>query len=160
MRVLKYLKRIMKNFSWGHGIIIALGAFIIFILSMLFLFPNGQKNSEMVTDNYYEEELKYQDVIDAKKRADELQEKPTYTQDANGIKISFPKGYDNSNTTVKFVLNRTDDQNLDVKRSEQLDANQSFLIPSKVLKMGNYTLRLMWTKDKQEYRMDYDVIWK
>jgi hypothetical protein len=47
----------MKNFSWGHGVVIALAAFIIFILSMMFLFPNGQKNSEMVTDNYYEEEL-------------------------------------------------------------------------------------------------------
>ncbi|MFP3596276.1 FixH family protein [Chryseobacterium sp. SIMBA_029] len=150
----------MKNFSWGHGVVIALFAFIVFILSMLFLFPNGQKNSEMVTDNYYEEELQYQDVIDAKKRADNLQEKPTYSQDTSGIKIVFPKGYNNSNTTVKFVLNRTDDQNLDIKKSEQLNADQSILIPAKVLKAGNYTLRLTWTKDKTEYRLDYDVIWK
>ena len=150
----------MKNFSWGHGVVIALFAFIIFILSMLFLFPNGQKNSEMVTDNYYEEELQYQDVIDAKKRADQLQEKPAYHQTAEGIKITFPKDYNNSNTTVKFVLNRTDDQNLDIKKSVQLDTAQSFLIPTQVLKTGNYTLRLMWTKDKTDYRMDYDVIWK
>ncbi|KAA0127870.1 nitrogen fixation protein FixH [Chryseobacterium sp. SN22] len=150
----------MKNFSWGHGVFIALAAFIIFILSMLFLFPNGQKNSEMVTDNYYEEELKYQDVIDAKKRADKLQEKPVYSQDKAGIKITFPQDYNNSNTTVKFVLNRTDDQNLDVHKAVQLDANRSFIIPSQVLKMGNYTLRLSWTKDKTDYRIDYDVIWK
>jgi len=140
--------------------VIALGAFIIFILSMLFLFPNGQKNSEMVTDNYYEEELKYQDVIDAKKRADELQEKPVYSQDKEGITITFPQDYNNSNTTVKFVMNRTDDQNLDVHKSVQLDARKSFLIPAQVLKMGNYTLRLSWTKDKTDYRLDYDVIWK
>lgn len=139
---------------------IALLSFMAFILSMLFLFPNGQKNSEMVTDNYYEEELKYQDVIDAKKRADDLQEKPVYSQDKNGIKITFPKDYDNSNTTVKFVLNRTEDQNLDIKKAVQLDAGKSFLIPAQVLKMGNYTLRLSWTKDKTDYRMDYDVIWK
>ncbi len=150
----------MKKFSWGHGVVIALAAFMIFILAMLFLFPNGQKNSEMVTDNYYEEELKYQDVIDAKKRADELQEKPVYSQDKSGIKITFPKDYDNSNTTVKFVLNRTDDQNLDIRKSVQLDTNKSFLIPGQVLKVGNYTLRLNWTKDKTDYRMDYDVIWK
>jgi len=150
----------MKNFSWGHGVVIALFAFIVFILSMLFLFPNGQKNSEMVTDNYYEEELKYQDVIDAKKRADDLQEKPVYSQEKNGIKITFPKEYDNTNTTVKFVLNRTDDQNLDIKKSVQLDAAHSIFIPGQVLKVGNYTLRLMWTKDKADYRMDYDVIWK
>ena len=150
----------MKNFSWGHGVVIALFAFIVFILSMLFLFPSGQKNSEMVTDNYYEEELQYQDVIDAKKRADTLQEKPIYSQDTNGIKIHFPKDYNNTNTTVKFVLNRTDDQNLDIKKSTQLDPNQSFTIPSHVLSKGNYTLRLMWTKDKTDYRLDYDVIWK
>lgn len=140
--------------------VIALGAFIIFILSMLFLFPNGQKNSEMVTDNYYEEELKYQDVIDAKKRADELQEKPVYSQDKEGIRITFPQDYNNSNTTVKFVMNRTDDQNLDVHKSVQLDARKSFLIPAQVLKMGNYTLRLSWTKDNTDYRLDYDVLWK
>ncbi|MDQ0783593.1 FixH family protein [Chryseobacterium sp. W4I1] len=150
----------MKNFSWGHGVVIALFAFIIFILSMLFLFPNGQKNSEMVTDNYYEEELKYQDVIDAKQKADDLQEKPVYSQEKEGIRITFPKEYNNSNTTVKFVLNRTEDQNLDIKKSVQLDAQQSILIPAQVLKVGNYTLRLMWTKDKTDYRMDYDVIWK
>ncbi|MEC5173067.1 FixH family protein [Chryseobacterium nepalense] len=150
----------MKKFTWGHGVVIALLAFMAFILSMLFLFPNGQKNSEMVTDNYYEEELKYQDVIDAKKRADNLQEKPVYTQDKNGIKITFPTDYNNSNTTVKFVLNRTDDQNLDIKKSVQLDASKSFIIPAQVLKMGNYTLRLNWTKDKTDYRIDYDVIWK
>ncbi|SHE86735.1 FixH family protein [Chryseobacterium takakiae] len=150
----------MKKFTWGHGVVIALLAFMAFILSMLFLFTNGQKNSEMVTDNYYEEELKYQDVIDAKKRADDLEEKPVYSQDKSGIKITFPNDYDNSNTTVKFVLNRTDDQNLDIKKSVQLDANKSFLIPAQVLKMGNYTLRLNWTKDKIDYRMDYDVIWK
>ncbi len=149
----------MKNFSWGHGVVIALAAFIIFILSMLFLFPNGQKNSEMVTDNYYEEELQYQDVIDAKKRADELQEKPVYSQTTEGIKITFPQDYNSSNTTVKFVLNRTDDQNLDIKKSVQL-TGQSFVIPAQVLKMGNYTLRLSWTKDKTDYRIDYDVIWK
>jgi hypothetical protein len=150
----------MKKFTWGHGVVIALLAFMAFILSMLFLFTNGQKNSEMVTDNYYEEELKYQDVIDAKKRADDLEEKPVYSQDKSGIKITFPNDYDNSNTTVKFVLNRTDDQNLDIKKSVQLDADKSFLIPAQVLKMGNYTLRLNWTKDKIDYRMDYDVIWK
>lgn len=140
--------------------VIALLAFIIFILSMLFLFPNGQKNSEMVTENYYEEELKYQDVIDAKGRADQLQEKPVYSQDKNGIKITFPKEYDNSNAMVKFVLNRTDDQNLDIHKSVQLDMNKSFLIPAQVLTPGNYTLRLSWTKDKKDYRLDYDVIWK
>ncbi len=127
---------------------------------MVFLFPNGQKNSEMVTDKYYEEELLYQSVIDAKKRADELAEKPAYSQSAEGIKLTFPKDINNSNTVVSFVLNRSDDQNLDVKKTVKLDVSNSFVIPSSVLKNGNYTLRLHWIKDKIDYRLDYDVIWK
>lgn len=150
----------MKNFTWGHGVFLALGSFIIFILSMLFLFPNGQKNSEMVTDKYYEEELEYQSVIDAKKRADTIKEKPAFSQNAEGIKLIFPKNINNANSNIKFVLNRSDDQNLDIKRSEQLDVNQSFSIPARVLTKGNYTLRLMWTTNKTDYRLDYDVIWK
>ncbi|MCX8534410.1 FixH family protein [Chryseobacterium luquanense] len=150
----------MKNFTWGHGVFLALASFIIFILSMLFLFPNGQKNSEMVTEHYYEEELQYQSVIDAKKRADDLAEKPVYSQSPTGIKLTFPEDINNSNSKISYVLNRSDDQNLDVKRKETLDAARSFIIPKAVLKNGNYTLRLMWTKDKVDYRLDYDVIWK
>lgn len=127
---------------------------------MVFLFPNGQKNSEMVTDKYYEEELLYQSVIDAKKRADELPEKPVYSQSPQGIKLTLPKDVNNSNSVVSFVLNRSDDQNLDIKKTVKLDVTNSFLIPASVLKNGNYTLRLHWIKDKIDYRLDYDVIWK
>lgn len=150
----------MKNFTWGHGIVLALASFMIFILSMLFLFPNGQKNSEMVTDHYYEEELEYQSVIDAKKRADSLVEKPAFFQDATGMRIKFPKEYSTAASDINFVLNRSDDQNLDIKKAIQLDANQSFLIPANVLVKGNYTLRLNWNIAKKDYRLDYDVIWK
>lgn len=150
----------MKNFTWGHGIVLALASFIIFILSMLFLFPNGQKNSEMVTEHYYEEELQYQSVIDAKNLADKLEEKPAYSQSAKGITITFPSEINNSNSTVSFVLNRSDDQNLDIKKTVQLESDNSFTIPASVLIEGNYTLRLSWTKDKTDYRLDYDVIWK
>lgn len=149
----------MKKFTWGHGVIVALGAFICFILFMIFLFPNGQKNSELITDNYYEEELAFQDVIDAKKRADSLAEKPQYSQAQDGIKITFPKDINNGNSKIRFHLFRTDDQTLDVKKDMILDANNAFLIPEKVLVKGNYTLKVHWNKDKKEYQIDYDVVW-
>ena len=150
----------MKNFTWGHGVVVALLSFMLFILSMVFLFPNGQKNAEMVSDNYYEEELLYQDVIDAKNRADTVKLRPEYSQDQNGIKITFPKNINNGNAKVNFVLNRTEDKNLDIKKEIILDANNAFLIPSNILVKGSYTLQLTWIKDKNDYRIDYDVAWK
>ncbi|WP_435522434.1 hypothetical protein [Chryseobacterium indoltheticum] len=58
----------------------------------------------MVTDKYYEEELLYQSVIDAKKRADQLPEKPIYNQSTQGIKLTLPKDVNNSNSMVSFCV--------------------------------------------------------
>lgn len=149
----------LKKFTWGHGVVAALISFIGFILFMIFIFPNGKQNSEMITDDYYQEELVYQDVIDAKNRADQLPEKPSYGQSAAGITISFPADINNANSKISFQLFRTDDRRLDVKKDVLLDHDRSFTIPAKILAAGNYTLKVFWKKDRLDYQRDYDVVW-
>lgn len=146
--------------TWGHGVIIALGAFILFILGMIFFFPNGQQNSELITDDYYEEELKYQDVIDAKNKADQLTEKPSVILNKSGIEIVFPKAFSNQNTKFNFYLFRTNDKNLDVQKDFTLDSSNKHLIPASVISPGNYTLKLKWTSNKTQYQRDFDIQWK
>jgi hypothetical protein len=149
-----------KKFSWGHGIALALASFIIFILYMVIYFGNGMKNAEMVSDNYYDDELNYQQVIDAKSNAEKLAVKPIYLQNQSGITITFPKEITPDNKKASFVLYRTDDANLDIKKEMQLDANNSFNIPSKILSKGSYTLMLKWQIEKKKYQLDYSVLWK
>lgn len=148
-----------KKISWGHGIVIALGSFIAFILFMIFLFPNGQQNSEMITENYYEEELAYQKVIDAKNNADLLPEKPKYNQDQSGIKVIFPEDINNENSKFTIDLHRADDQKLDVKREIKLDGKNTLFIPANILVKGNYVLRTMWTTNNKNFQIDYDFVW-
>ena len=150
----------MKKFTWGHGIVLALAAFIIFILSMIFFFSRGWQNAEMVSEDYYADELAYQQTIDAKQRADQLTEKPEYYQDRNGIKITFPPSVNNNSAKVRFDLFRTDDQRLDVKKDIKLDAQNAIVIPAKILAPGNYTLKLHWNTGGKDYQIDYDVLWK
>lgn len=149
-----------KKFTWGHGIVLALGSFILFILFMIFIFPNGQQNAEVISENYYEDELVYQDVIDAKNNADALTQKPEYNQTVHGITVSFPKIIQPENDKVNFVLFRTNDSNLDIKKDVTLSADHSFTIPAKVLAAGSYTLKVKWNEDKKVFQRDYDVLWK
>lgn len=149
-----------KKFTWGHGIVLALGSFIAFILFMILIFPNGQQGAELVTDHYYNEELQYQDVIDAKKNADLLAEKPNYDQRAQGITITFPKSIEPDQSNVDFQMFRTNDANLDINKSITLDSKDAFQIPAKVLSAGSYTLKLKWKSNKKPYQLDYDVQWK
>ncbi len=149
-----------KNFNWGHGIILALGSFIAFILFLIFVFSNGQQTAEMVSDDYYADELNYQNVIDAKKNADLLKDSLRYEQFASGIKVNFPQSINPENGKVHFDLFRTNDANLDVKKDLNLDAQKSFIIPKQILSPGSYTLKVKWSQNKKPYQIDYDVQWK
>lgn len=149
-----------KKFNWGHGIILGLGSFIAFILFMIFIFPNGQQNAEMVSDNYYDDELNYQQIIDAKKNAELLKETLRYEQLATGIKVNFPESVNPDKGEIHFDLYRTNDSNLDIKKDLNLDSQKSFTIPKQVLSAGSYTLKVKWSQDKKPYQIDYDVQWK
>lgn len=149
----------MKKLTWGHGVVIALGSFIGFILFMIFVYSNGKQNSELITDNYYEEELAFQDVIDAKNNADRLAERPVYLQNKFQITITFPKEYNNQNTQFKIHLYRTENRDLDVEKDMKLDTENRIVIPGSVLKEGSYILRMKWSKDKMNYQIDYDLVW-
>ena len=149
----------LKKFTWGHGVALALGLFIIFILSMIFYFTSTWKNSELITDDYYEAELAYQDVIDAKSLANGLSEKPQYSQDKMGIQITFPHEYNNINTQFSIDLHRAEDQKLDVIKEMELDGRNSLFIPAAVLAKGNYVLRVHWTRAEKNYQLDYDLVW-
>ena len=41
----------MKKLNWGHGLMIALGCFILFILFLILVFPIGKQNADMISDN-------------------------------------------------------------------------------------------------------------
>lgn len=150
----------LKKLNWGHGVAIALGSFIIFILFLIFVYSSGMKNSELISDDYYQDELIYQQVIDAKNNAETLVQKPAYSQDKNGITIVFPQSVSVDDSKVNFTLFRTDDGNLDVKKEITLDGSKQFTIPSKVLSAGSYTLKVSWKENKKPYQLDYDVQWK
>ena len=80
-----------KNFSWGHGVAVALGLFMSFILFLIFVFSSGMQNSELISDSYYEDELAYQEIINAKNNADLLTEKPVYHQNKKELQLLFLK---------------------------------------------------------------------
>ena len=64
--------------SWGTGIVIGIVVFVVFTLSMTVIFMT--QDVHLVTDNYYEKTLTYQDEIDKQSRTKALDDK---------VKINF-----------------------------------------------------------------------
>lgn len=147
------------KFTWAHGIILAMACFIIFILSMIFRIEFSKNSFDLVEDDYYDKEIKYQKEIDASQNTMKLTEKPKVENKSYGISISFPTEFNSNNTKGKVLLYRPSAKEMDVKKELELSGINTFVIPQKVLHPGAYVLKIYWTKDKKNYQMEVPVKW-
>ena len=81
--------------SWPTGIIIAMSAFVIFILSFVYKATfMSQYDHHLVSDDYYKDEMNYQQEIDKLNKSATLNEDITITKVAEGLLITFPAEFD------------------------------------------------------------------
>ncbi|WP_185869240.1 FixH family protein [Blattabacterium cuenoti] len=146
------------KFNWEIGIILSLITFIVFITYIAFFFPHGKR--ELVSDRYYEEEIKYQEIINEKKNVLELpkNKKIKISILPYGIGILFPP---NDNFYGFFTLFRPNSKKLDITRSFKIlkYSKNILFIPKKFLKRGYYKLIIRWKSDKK-YFLEEEIFWK
>ncbi|WP_185851766.1 FixH family protein [Blattabacterium cuenoti] len=149
------------KFSWEIGIVLSLFVFIVFIIYTAFFFPHV--GSQLVSDKYYEEEIKYQEIINEKKNALKLPKKIKISILSSGIKIIFPQILidDKNNVHGFFTLFRYSSKDLDISRSfEKIkNSNKTFFIPKKLLKKGYYKLIIRWKSNEKKYFLEKNFFW-
>lgn len=140
------------KFTWAHGLMVALGCFMIFITSLVFFAGNM---GEMVTEDYYEKTIHYQDDIDAAKRANSLPGKPQITAQANGFMIRFSEPV----TIGEVQFLRSDDSKKDITQKLKLNSRNEQLIHAVDLENGEYEVSLRWEKNNEDYLIKERVRW-
>ncbi|BAM99528.1 FixH family protein [Blattabacterium cuenoti] len=144
------------KFNWDTGIVLSLVFFIIFITYIAFFFPHV--GSQLVSDKYYEEEIKYQEIINEKKNVSKLPIKIKVSILYSGIKIIFPPVKNDIHGF--FTLFRSSSKDLDFTQSFNLlkDSKKILLIPKRFLKKGYYKLIIRWETDKKFF-FEKDIFW-
>lgn len=142
------------KFTWGHGIIVALGCFMIFIVTLVIL---GGNMGEMVDENYYEKTIKYQDEINAASRANALSPKPEIIQQANGYLLRFHQTQPDEGTVLFMRLNNSED---DIYRPLNLNSKNEQLIHSVDLINGDYEVTLRWKQLGQDFLIKQTINWE
>ena len=139
------------KFNWGTGIVIAIVAFMSFIL--YFVITMSTDNSykhDLVTEKYYQKELKYQDEIDAVKNASTLKEKVTIQRTDKGLKIEFPKDFSPEEIKGKVFLYRPSTKQLDFEIPISI-SNSYLLVPEKRLVGGRWNIEVSWMYKNKAY---------
>jgi hypothetical protein len=112
----------------------------------------------LVTDDYYQQELKYQDQIDKIERTNALSEKPAIDFDGLGVNISFPKLLIEKNVVGKIHFYRPSDPGLDFALPISLNSEGIQLISTKQLAAGYWRLKLNWMMNGKEYYNEKAII--
>ena len=139
------------KFSWGTGIVIAMLSFMIFILSFVYkAVALDEYQHELVSEDYYKDELHYQEEIDKLNKAGKLNQDILVRNSDQGVHISFPKAIDASSIKGEITFQRLSNEKLDFTEPIRLTGHEQ-LIPAEKLVSGKWIIKIDWKTGNDEY---------
>lgn len=143
--------------NWGTAIVIAFVSFIGFIMYFVIsMSTNSKYDHDLVTEDYYQKELKYQADIDQEENAKSLTKNISYKKTDDGILLEFPQNLKIENIKGKVFLYRPSNKQLDFEIPISL-SNHNLLIPDKRLLDGRWNIKVYWTYNKEDYLYKTDI---
>ncbi len=140
------------KFNWGHGITIFLVIFVVTTVSVVVLIiTDDTYNHELVSENYYEDELKFQEEIDKVNDASKLTSNVKYRVSKEGVLITFPSDFDYAKVSGNIEMKRPSKKILDFVMPVELDENYQILIPAQKAIQGKWKMVIDWKVGEQEF---------
>jgi hypothetical protein len=142
-------EQVKQKFSWGTGIVIGIIAFVVISVSMTVIFMT--QDVSLVSDNYYEKSLSYQEEIDKQNRTKLLNEEVEINYNGDAISILFPSDYISGKMNGEIYFYRPSDQKMDFKIPLILSETGTQIIPTQNIEKGFWRLKLNWKMDGNGY---------
>ena len=129
--------------NWGTGIALAFIGFGIFIVTLVVGTIN--ERVDLIEDNYYEAEVRYQSRMEEMQRTEDMAIKPEVLQSGKKLTIVLPGG-DNTIGKARFLRpnNATFDFEMDILSGENTVNAQHLL-------SGMWMIQLHWETDGQPF---------
>lgn len=144
------------KFNWGTGIFVFYTAFVVFILFLVF--KSSQERIDLVTDDYYQQELEYQDIIVKKENAEKLDPGLIYSIDKMKVSIQFPPLQKDIDGNIKIY--RASNKTFDKEFTIDLDSKNQMMVSMENSPLGLYKLMVMWENDSKGYYIEEDIYLK
>ena len=140
-----------KSFTlWPYAIVVAMVLFMGYIA--MFVYKAMRQDVDLVSKDYYEQEIKYQDQIEKVKRTQALGDVMlNYNETDNTILLQMPATYRDKSLTGTITLFRPSDDQLDQQLPLQLGRDQSQLLEVQDLESGVWKVRVNFTADNEEF---------
>jgi hypothetical protein len=141
--------------NWGNKLVVAFIVFGCIIGTLVYKAVNTRY--DLVSKDYYKEELRYQDRIDGLKNASSVSN-VRIEQSATAILIQLPKeqmGYAIKGDVFFYCIT---DERKDVHLPLELDSAASMNVLKSKLQKGAYNIKLNWELSKALYYNEQKII--
>ena len=135
--------------SWGVKIACLYTGFAALIATMVSL--TMRENIDLVTPDYYEQELNYQGRIDAIDRTLQLNEPLTWEVKENRLYLYIPKELEGKEVSGTICFFRPSDARLDEDLTFPATRNGSADVSLRLLRKGLYKMQITWQADSVSY---------
>ncbi len=140
--------------NWGHKLIIV---FILFgTLMFILVYKSIRTDYQLVSKEYYNDELKYQQVIDGTANANKLSTQVSILQSDGQLQFQFPMEMKNKTAKGAIYFYCSYDNSKDKKIAIALNEICMQTIEETKIPSGNYTVKISWqTADGNYYNEQY-----
>lgn len=145
-----------KSMHWGSWIVVSFVLFAIGTFVMVYISMNTRV--DLVTDDYYEQELKYQDHIDVVSKTNALLQNVTLAVSASSVDIRFPNVGRQSEYSGTVFFFRPSDRRGDFTKEVSIDSAYTQSIPLNGLQSGLWRIKISWQVNEQKYYSEHPVI--
>jgi hypothetical protein len=135
--------------SWSYRITALYLGFVGIIVTLVVI--ANRENIELESKDYYQQELKYQDKLDAIKNANGLSKTIEHTVSDDRIILFIPFDLISKDLTGEIYFYCPANSENDLKVKMNFDDKGQQVINRSKLKPGAYKMRLSWTSSGKNY---------
>lgn len=140
----------MKKFNWGTGLAIVIILFLIVSIGQVVLI-HTLVDYDLVEEEYYDAEIKYQEKIDKIKRTEALPEQLQINLTGNTIEFKFPSLFKPESVNGNILFYKPSDDLLDETLEIKLDERNRASIDTKELSTGLWKIKVEWSVNDVSY---------
>lgn len=136
---------------------IIIGAFVLFMTFILqFVFRSMKSDVQLVSSNYYQQEINYQSHIDKQKRSALIKENSTISLSNNQLTIDLTKSVAQAKGEIHLYNGSNAD--LDLKIPFEFTENTPLIIPSEDLEQGIWTVKIDFVSNGETYYIEKKLV--
>ncbi len=135
--------------SWVQGIFLVMTGFAVMMATFLFRAYHAQE--DLVAENYYEQEIRYQQQIDKLGNVQRMGGTPAMDLIGDELVVSFPDVFKGETIKGELYLQRPSDARADDRIAFDLKDGEPLHVPIADRMKGLYKVHLEWSAGEENF---------